>query len=48
VRAQPVARTYINQTIIPALCVKAGVPASDVRGKIACGSARPGRWFWVG
>jgi integrase len=40
VRAQPVARTYINQTIIPALCAKAGVPASDVRGKITSHRAR--------
>lgn len=40
VRGQPVARTYINQTIIPALCDKAGVPASDVRGKITSHRAR--------
>jgi integrase len=40
VRAQPVARTYINQTIIPALCAKAGVPVSDVRGKITSHRAR--------
>lgn len=40
VRAQPVARTYINQTIIPALCTKAGVPATDVRGKITSHRAR--------
>ncbi len=40
VRAQPVARTYINQTIIPALCAKAGVPAADVRGKITSHRAR--------
>jgi hypothetical protein len=40
VRAQPVARTYINQTIIPALCAKAGVPATDVRGKITSHRAR--------
>jgi integrase len=40
VRGQPVARTYINETIIPALCVKAGVPARDVRGKITSHRAR--------
>ncbi len=40
VRVQPVARTYINQTIIPALCAKAGVPARDVRGKITSHRAR--------
>jgi integrase len=40
VRTQPVARTYLNQTIIPALCAKAGVPASDVRGKITSHRAR--------
>jgi integrase len=40
VRGQPVARTYINQTIIPALCAKAGVPATDVRGKITSHRAR--------
>lgn len=40
VRGQPVARTYINQSIIPALCGKAGVPATDVRGKITSHRAR--------
>jgi len=40
VRAQPVARTFINQTVIPALCAKAGVPANDVRGKITSHRAR--------
>jgi integrase len=40
VRAQPVAKTYINRTIIPALCRKAGVPTSDVRGKITSHRAR--------
>lgn len=40
VRGQPVARTYINQTIIPALCGKAGVPATDVRGRITSHRAR--------
>jgi integrase len=40
VRAQPVARSYINHTIIPALCAKAGVPAGDVRGNITSHRAR--------
>ena len=40
VRAQPVARDYINHTIIPALCGKAGVPAADVRGTITSHRAR--------
>ena len=40
VRAQRVAKYYINRTIIPALCAKAGVPDSDVRGKITSHRAR--------
>jgi integrase len=40
VRTQPVARDYINQTIIPALCAKAGVPTADVRGNITSHRAR--------
>jgi integrase len=40
VRTQPVARNYINHTIIPALCAKAGVPATDVRGTITSHRAR--------
>jgi integrase len=40
VRAQPVAKSYINRTIIPALCRKAGVPATDVRGNITSHRAR--------
>jgi integrase-like protein len=40
VRAQPVARDYINHTIIPALCAKAGVPPADVRGNITSHRAR--------
>ena len=40
VRAQPVARSYLNRTIIPALCVKAGIPRTDVRGKITSHRAR--------
>ena len=33
-RARRVAKEYLNHTIIPALCRKAGVPAADVRGNI--------------
>lgn len=40
VRAHPVAKAYINQTLIPALCAKAGVPAADVRGNITSHRAR--------
>jgi integrase len=40
VRAQPVAKYYINHTIIPALCGKAGVPTSDIRGNITSHRAR--------
>jgi len=40
VRAQPVAKDYINHTIIPALCTKAGVPTTDVRGTITSHRAR--------
>ena len=40
VRAQPVAKEYINHTIIPALCGKAGVPTTDVRGNITSHRAR--------
>lgn len=31
-RARKISTTYINNTVIPVLCRKAGVPASDVRG----------------
>lgn len=40
VRGHPVARNYINRTIIPALCAKAGVPRSDLRGRITSHRAR--------
>ncbi len=40
VRAHPVAKNYINRTIIPALCAKAGVPPADVRGNITSHRAR--------
>ncbi|MER8084280.1 tyrosine-type recombinase/integrase [Streptomyces sp. NPDC094048] len=39
-RAKRVSKDYINRTIIPALCTKAGIPASDVRGKITSHRAR--------
>jgi integrase len=40
VRAHPVAKNYINRTLIPALCEKAGVPTADVRGNITSHRAR--------
>jgi hypothetical protein len=40
VRAHPVAKNYINRSIIPALCAKAGVPTADVRGNITSHRAR--------
>ena len=40
VRAHPVAKDYINRSLIPALCAKAGVPTSDVRGNITSHRAR--------
>ena len=40
IRAKRVAKHYINEKIIPMLCRKAGVPASDVRGKITSHRAR--------
>jgi integrase len=39
-RARSVANTYINGTIIPMLCRKAGVSPSDVRGRITSHRAR--------
>ena len=40
VRAHPVAKNYINRSLIPSLCAKAGVPGSDVRGNITSHRAR--------
>ncbi|MEU4583295.1 tyrosine-type recombinase/integrase [Kitasatospora aureofaciens] len=40
VRARRVSTSYINNTIIPMLCRKAGVPAADVRGNITSHRAR--------
>ena len=39
-RARRVSNTYINNTIIPVLCRKAGVPAADVLGQITSHRAR--------
>jgi hypothetical protein len=39
-RARRVANTYINATIIPSLCRKAGVPTADARGNITSHRAR--------
>jgi integrase len=40
IRAHPVGKTYINRTIIPALCARACVPTADVRGNITSHRAR--------
>ena len=40
VRARKVSTSYINNTVIPMLCRKAGVPAADVRGNITSHRAR--------
>jgi len=40
VRAHPVAKNYINRSIIPALCAKAGVPTADIRGNLTSHRAR--------
>jgi len=40
IRAKRVAKHYINETIIPMLCRKAGVPTVDVRGNITSHRAR--------
>lgn len=39
-RARRVDKHYINNTIIPLLCGKAGVPTTDVRGNITSHRAR--------
>jgi integrase len=39
-RARRMDKHYINKTIIPALCAKAGVPTADVRGNITSHRAR--------
>lgn len=40
VRASRISKNYINDTIIPALCRKADIPATDVRGPITSHRAR--------
>ncbi|MDQ1033177.1 integrase [Streptomyces umbrinus] len=40
IRARAISSGYINSTIIPMLCRKAGVPAADVRGSITSHRAR--------
>jgi integrase len=40
IRARKVSVAYINNTVIPMLCRKAGVPAADVRGNITSHRAR--------
>lgn len=40
IRAHPVAKEYINRTLIPTLCAKAAVPTADVRGNITSHRAR--------
>jgi hypothetical protein len=39
-RARRVAKQYLNQGLIPILCRKAGIPRSDVRGRITSHRAR--------
>ncbi len=39
-RARPVAREYLNRSLIPALCRKAGAPLQDIRGAITSHRAR--------
>lgn len=39
-RARPIDRAYLNRRLIPLLCAKAGVPASDARGPITSHRAR--------
>ncbi|MEU0398251.1 tyrosine-type recombinase/integrase [Streptomyces sp. NPDC006208] len=39
-RARRISPAYINNTVIPMLCRKAGVPAADIRGNITSHRAR--------
>jgi len=39
-RAKRVAKAYLNASLIPALCQKAGIPRSDARGSISSHRAR--------
>jgi hypothetical protein len=40
-RCRQIARNYVNKTLAPVLCRKAGIPTSDIRGKITTHRARP-------
>jgi hypothetical protein len=40
IRNTPVGKIYLNKTLIPVLCKKAGVPLADVRGNITTHRAR--------
>jgi len=39
-RAKPLAKTYLNASLIPMLCRRAGVPEADARGSISSHRAR--------
>lgn len=39
-RTRQVSRRYLNHTLIPSLCKKAGIPRKDARGAITCHRAR--------
>jgi len=39
-RCRQIARKYVNKTLVPVLCRKAGIPTSDIRGKITTHRAR--------
>lgn len=39
-RGQPVSKHYLNNTLIPLLCAKAGIPRADERGSITSHRAR--------
>jgi hypothetical protein len=39
-RTCQISRRYLNHTLIPALCKKAGIPRADARGAITCHRAR--------
>jgi len=39
-RGQPVSKHYLNNTLIPLLCAKAGIPRTDERGAITSHRAR--------
>jgi integrase len=40
VRGTPIGRAYLNDTVLPALCRKAGIPESDSRGVLTSHPAR--------